>query len=146
MMNWGKGIVIAFAGFISVIATLVVTSMKQDISLVSQDYYVQELAYQDQIERERNTLRLGALRPELAYDQSNQVIWLSPKGKTALKGQLQLFRPAAAKEDLRYVIEVAAGERLPLDVASLSPGLWRAQLLWEQEGREFYMEKTLDLR
>lgn len=145
-MNWGKGIVLAFVVFVSVITTLVVTSMRQDISLVATDYYVQELAYQQQIDRERNTLALGAQRPEFRYDREGQILWLSPKGKTSMTGELQLFRPASAKEDVHIAVSLAPGENLPLDVSALRPGLWRAQLLWEQEGKEYYIEKTLDLR
>ena len=57
-MNWGVKIVISFVFFIGLLFGLVYISMNQDISLVSENYYEQELAYEDQIQRIKNTNNL----------------------------------------------------------------------------------------
>jgi len=57
-MNIGKWIVVAFVLFAAFIGTLVVVCVRQDVSLVSRDYYRQELAYQNQIQRLNNTAAL----------------------------------------------------------------------------------------
>ena len=67
-MNWGTKIILAFAGFIAVIFTLAYISMGQDVNLVSKDYYVQELAYEEQIQRIRNTQSLEQ-KPTLVIDR-----------------------------------------------------------------------------
>ena len=53
-MNWGTKIVFSFIAFAGLIITMVVISMRQDVSLVAKDYYVQEIAYQDQIDKIQN--------------------------------------------------------------------------------------------
>ena len=44
-MNWGKSIVLSFILFAAFIGTLVTVCIRQDISLVSKDYYEEELQY-----------------------------------------------------------------------------------------------------
>ena len=64
-MNWGTKITLSFIAFVGIIITMVVISMRQDISLVAKDYYVQEIAYQDQIDRIRNNHDLGEFKTEV---------------------------------------------------------------------------------
>ena len=63
-MDFGKWIVVAFVLFAVFIGTLVTVCVRQDISLVSKEYYKEELAYQDQIVRIANTEKLG-LKPKI---------------------------------------------------------------------------------
>lgn len=44
-MNWGKGIIIGMAAFIGFILFLVISLMQHKVDLVSEDYYQQELDY-----------------------------------------------------------------------------------------------------
>ena len=53
-MNWGKWIIVSFVLFAAFIGILVVICVRQDISLVSKNYYQEELAYQQQIDRMNN--------------------------------------------------------------------------------------------
>ncbi|MCK5400025.1 MAG: FixH family protein, partial [Flavobacteriaceae bacterium] len=49
-MNWGTGIVIAFIGFIAFIMFFVITmstNKKYEHDLVTEDYYKEELEYQN---------------------------------------------------------------------------------------------------
>lgn len=49
-MNWGRGIALALALFIGFIATLVIILISQKVDLVSEDYYSQELNFQQEID------------------------------------------------------------------------------------------------
>jgi len=60
-LNWGVGIVITIACFIGFIMFFVIkmsTDKKYDHDLVTEEYYKQELAYQDQIDAQQNSARL----------------------------------------------------------------------------------------
>ena len=50
-MNWGKSIVLSFVLFAAFIVTLVTVCLRQDISLVSKEYYKEELQYENQLTR-----------------------------------------------------------------------------------------------
>ena len=60
-INWGTGIVIAFIAFISFIMYFVIsmnTNSKYDHDLVTEDYYKQELEFQNEIDKESNSKHL----------------------------------------------------------------------------------------
>ena len=60
-INWGTAIVVAFVGFISFIMYFVIsmsTDKKFDHDLVTEDYYQQELKYQDDINKVENAKKL----------------------------------------------------------------------------------------
>ena len=53
-MNWGKGIFIFYSLFVVAILSVVYFAFTQEVNLVSEDYYQQEIAYESQIERIKN--------------------------------------------------------------------------------------------
>ena len=61
-INWGTGIVLAFVAFISFIMYFVVQMNMEDRAdheLVTKDYYKKELAYQKEIDAEKNAAEYG---------------------------------------------------------------------------------------
>ncbi|MEM7108608.1 MAG: FixH family protein [Bacteroidota bacterium] len=143
-MNWGTRIVITFIAFVGVIVTMVVISMKQDIHLVAKDYYVQELAYQDQMDRISNSNELSELKPEVHYDAKRKSIILStPDGKN-LDGTIYFFRPSDARLDKKYTIQLVNGKQV-FSSHDLNKGMWRVKVNWKDQDKEFYTEKVLIL-
>jgi len=141
-MNWGKWIVVSFVLFAGFIATLVTVCVRQDISLVSKDYYEEELAYQDQIGRIKNASLL-AKRPSIKvinketlqvdFDQFNEIEM----------GELQLFRPSNAAMDQKFHFK---GSDKPTQLFSTEPldkGMYRARMVWTMKGKEFYIEEVI---
>ena len=58
-MNWGNKIAIAYSSFVIFMVILVISCVKQNgIFLVSEDYYKQEIQYQDRIDNISNTRQL----------------------------------------------------------------------------------------
>ena len=61
-INWGTGIVLAFIGFISFIMYFIITmnvDSKYEHDLVTEDYYAEELDYQNDINKLSNSKRLN---------------------------------------------------------------------------------------
>ncbi len=144
MMSWGTKITLSFVAFVAVIITLVVISMRQDISLVARDYYVQEIAYQDQIDRIRNNEELGELKTEVVYDRSAGKIVLKAPGAEALEGTVYFFRPSDATLDKKYSIRIRDGRQV-FAASDFQKGLWRVKVSWQVDEKEFYTEKVLIL-
>ena len=142
-MNWGKWIVVAFVLFAVFIAALVTVCMRQDVSLVSKDYYIQELAYQDQIERITNSNNLDS-KPRflIAHDtlqlELNSAIQLD-------RGELTLFCPSNEKMDRNFVVmpDIASPQKFSL--SGLQRGMYRVKLTWHMDGKEFYQEQVINI-
>lgn len=75
-MNWGKGITIFLVLFIAFITTLAVILMNTSSELVSEDYYLREVKYGDEITAEQNALNAHS---SVAVEESKEGIFIQLK-------------------------------------------------------------------
>lgn len=140
-MNFGNWIVVAFILFAVFIGTLVTVCVREDVDLVSKDYYQQELQYQVQIQRLNNTSDLKE-KPELKIvDQRLQVTY--NQWGDIDNGELKLFCPSNPKMDRNFPLERSGNPVQSFEVESLQKGMYRAKLTWEMNGKEFYIEEVV---
>ncbi|MBD3627774.1 FixH family protein [Cyclobacterium sp.] len=141
-MNWGNGIVLVFVVFVAIMATMVTICMKQDdLHLVTENYYEEEIKYQEHIDKLSNSL--ASSKAAMSFDARAKMLDLNlPVGA---KGELHLFRPSDARMDKKIDVNIKDTEVNTVDLNSLSPGYWRVKLSWESDGVGFFEEKKIDL-
>lgn len=142
-MNWGKSIILAFILFATFIAVLVTVCMRQDISLVTKDYYQEELKYQDQIERMSNAAALTH-KPVITASAERRLTLSFDQLPNIETGELKLFCPANAAADKTFALR-ATPETTQVLGNSLPKGMYRARMTWRMQGREFYIEEIIHL-
>ena len=142
-MNWGKWIVVSFILFAGFIATLVTVCMKQDVSLVSKDYYSEELAYQDQILRMNNANEL-AEKPTIQKTGSYLSIDFNQFNEIE-DGKLTLFSPSDAKKDKSYVLNPSNEKQQLISIADVAKGMYKAQMKWAMNGKEYFIETVINI-
>jgi len=141
-MNWGKWIFLSFVLFATFIAVLVVISMRQRVNLVSKEYYQEELAYQDQIDRLKNT---EALPVKPVIEVSTESVRVTfPSLKNVENGVLRLFRPSDDRLDQTIKVQ-STDSVFRQTIRPLVKGLYRAQFTWTMEGKEYYVESIVNL-
>jgi hypothetical protein len=140
-MNWGKGIVIALTLFIGFISFLVVKIMSQDVDLVSEDYYKQEIDYEARIQKEQNGLN-NAAKIEL-IDQEAYVVVQLPDSSSLTNVVLNLKRPNDKKLDKSFKIEGTKTFMLPK--SSLEKGKYELTIEYTINGEECLMKKVIKL-
>ena len=140
-MNWGKGIVIALTLFIGFISFLVVKIMSQDVDLVSEDYYKQEIDYEARIQKEQNGLN-NAAKIEL-IDQEAYVVVQLPDSSSLTNVVLNLKRPNDKKLDKSFKIEGTKTFMLPK--SSLEKGKYELTIDYTINGEECLMKKVIKL-
>lgn len=142
-MNWGKSIVLAFVSFAIFIGVLTAVCMRQEVSLVSKDYYEQELDYQSQINRLNNTQQLSD-KPEIRV--SNGSLKISFQTTSQLdEGELKLFRPSDTRFDKKFALQKFTDQNQSFDVSQFPKGMYRAQMQWTMNGKEYYIEQVINL-
>ncbi|WP_026956707.1 FixH family protein [Algoriphagus vanfongensis] len=141
-MNWGKGIIFTFLGFIAIMITMVVISVRMEgIELVTENYYEEEIKYQQQIDKELSTLALN--REVLRFDGPSKALILDlPVGA---KGTLNLFRPSDIELDRELPVDIQEVGEKTVYLGDLKAGYWKIQLSWEEDGRAYYQEKKINL-
>ena len=142
-MNWGKGIILSFILFAVFIGVLATVCLRQDISLVSKNYYQEELAYQQQIERMNNTNRLDQ-KPEITV--SGDILEIQFDLFSAVEeGEVKLFRPSDVRFDKQFILKVSMETSQRFDVSSLPKGMYRAKMQWTMNGKEYFIENIINL-
>ncbi|MDB5241137.1 MAG: nitrogen fixation protein FixH [Spirosoma sp.] len=110
---------------------------RQHIDLVRDDYYQDEIAYQQHIDRLSRTAHLDQA-PMLRIDSVQQELDLRlPSGWE--QGTLTFYRPSNRQQD--QCITLKPGQQR-VSIAQLSKGLWRAQLNWSASGLSYFHEQT----
>lgn len=141
-MNWGKWIVVSFVLFAGFIATLVTVCVRQDISLVSKDYYQEELVYQDQIGRIQNASLLTKKPTIKIIDKSTLQIDFDQFNKIE-KGELRLFRPSDAAMDKKFAVTASDTPTQRFSMVAMHKGMYRARMVWTMGGKEFFIEEVI---
>jgi len=143
--SWGIGIVIAILLFTSFIGVLVTISMRQkDIYLVSEDYYEQQLKYEEIISGKKNTQLLPG-RPLLKVNSLGEI--LIDFSETQLSDfrniTLTIFRPSDSHHDRSYKFHELTNPILAIPAYPLKAGKWIVKLSWYSEEKFYYWERTL---
>ncbi|HEX5171018.1 MAG TPA: FixH family protein [Cyclobacteriaceae bacterium] len=143
-MNWGNWIVVSFVLFAAFIATLVTVCVRQDISLVTRDYYKEELVYQSQLDRMNNAAKLER-KPVISVVKNESLrVEFNPSDEIQ-HGALQLFCPSNDRFDRQFEIASSSGNKLFFPITNLQKGMYRAKLTWTMKGKEYYMEEVIHL-
>lgn len=138
-MNWGKWIVVSFLLFATLMGAIVTISMRQDVNLVSNQYYHDDLIYQEQLQRKNNAESL-ARKPEFAIT-NNQLHIAFPDELQVDNGKVTVFRPSNAKLDQDFTLTASSNSEQIFELKPLEKGAYRIKMTWVSAGKEFYMEK-----
>lgn len=142
-MNWGKWIIVSFVLFAAFIGILVVICVRQDISLVSKNYYQEELAYQQQIDRMNNTARLEE-KPTIAITGQTLEIQFSQFNNLE-EGEVKVFRPSDLRFDKQFILHTSRETTQRFDISSFPKGMYRVKMYWSMKDKKYYVEQVIIL-
>lgn len=145
-MNFGHKIGIFYGLFVVFMITLVTLCIKQkDISLVSDDYYKQEIDYQAEIEKQHNAEQLAS-PVQIGYAGEKQQVAISfPEEQMGATGKVKFYRPSDAKKDFSVVLTLKEATEQVIPVSHLAKGLWVVKIEWEKAGKAYLKEQKIVL-
>lgn len=144
-MNWAMKITITMILFAGILATMVVVCMRQDIFLVADDYYAQEIQYQGRI-NEINNYNALETALNINYKKANKTAdFVIPQGNESTKGTIVFFRPSDARFDFEQTIALDSNGQQQLDLSGKVPGLWKVKVAWTDNGTAYFTEQTIVL-
>jgi hypothetical protein len=144
-INWGTSIVLVFIGFISFILYFVVkmnTNTNYEHDLVTEDYYKQELAFQNEIDAEKNSKNL---QKNITIKKTTKGLVISfPKDKnySDISGTISLYRPSNKKLDFEIPISLSTSEVL-IEDKNLLEGRWNVTIDWKYDNISYLFKKSL---
>ena len=144
-MNWGYRIVLAYLVFMVILGVMAYKSFNSKVNLVAQDYYRQELAYQEQIDKMANAANLKQPLTMELVSQNNYLEITFPPHQQDLKGTVTLYRPSNAQMDRVWKLKVNDQHQQSIPLNSLARGLWKVKIEWQAEGKSYYQQKNIYL-
>ena len=143
--SWGTGVLAAFGLFLAGILAVVAISMSEDVQLVTEQYYDNELRYQERIQA---TERANGMATRVSVElRPGAVLVRFPRlgAPEDVHGRITLYRPANRAEDRTLPLALDTLRMQNIATGSLAPGLWRVQVQWRLHGEEYYAEQPLIL-
>jgi hypothetical protein len=144
-INWGTGIVIAFAIFITFILYFVFTvqsNSKYDNELVVEEYYKHDAKFGDEMARIQDAQDL-VQKPAIANTSEGITIVFPevfiPKN---IKGKVVFYRPSNKKFDFEVPISLSASS-LNVPKKRLIGGRWNINMEWQYEGKQYLTKDTI---
>lgn len=135
-MNWGNKITIVFIGFVVLVLIMVTISMKQDIHMVEENYYEEEIAYQGKIDEIKNG---NAWEGAVSVKQEDNTLALNFEGADKVKGKVKFFR--ASDANLDFFIPISEEVNIPIE--KFKAGSWKVSFIWEAEGKKYFKEEQI---
>ncbi len=141
--HWGWGIAIFYSLFVLTFILILLYSFGQDNSLVVEDYYQQDITYQERMNKRDNYLGLTE-KVTYSYDPSSAVLVLSfPRSMSSSDGTVQFYRPSSAKQDYLVNLDLDSLNQQVIPVGRLIKGRWKMQLEWEANAIPYFMEEQI---
>jgi hypothetical protein len=142
-ISWGTGIVIAFVIFMGGTISTAVYMMNQDVNLVADDYYDQEIKYQQQIDRMERTSRLE--KEQIISFNGSTVKINIPKVLVSkrLTGEIYFYRPSDSNSDIKIPLITDTSGVQVIPIESLKKGYWKIKVSWLSKGKDYFSEDRI---
>jgi len=141
--NWGTGITIFALAFVAFILNLVFRCSKEQVELVSESYYSNEIRFQERIDRQSNLLESGEFVKLVMSPDSLDMFFPRFSGQTELKGTIHFFRPDESSKDFTVPVSTNGSYFQSVAIADLKPGNWKVQIDFDAGGKPYYQEEKI---
>lgn len=140
--NWGTGITIAIIAFMSFILFMVIQAINTNADLYAEDYYDQEIKFQNKINARTNYLKIKDELVLLQNDTSVTVKFPSFfEGKT-IAGTIYFYRANNADFDQEYLI-TRENNQQEITTKKLVTGRYSVKISWKTNDTPYYYEKLI---
>ena len=144
-INWGTGIVIAFAIFITFILYFVFSvqsDTKYDNELVVEEYYKHDAKFGDEMARVQNAEDLPQ-KPEIkSTPEGITIVFPAIFISKDISGKVSFYRPSDKKFDFEVPISLSnASLKIPKE--KLLGGRWDINMEWQYKGKQYLTKEVV---
>jgi hypothetical protein len=144
-LNWGTGIVLTLTSFAGLMTFMVYQSLQQNFDLVSEDYYREELKFQEVIDGKKEALRLRD-KASLELLETGFLLQLPKdlegKEKTC---SIWMYHELSAKNDFHFQMDSTVENSFTLPFQKMDTGKWVAKVELQCAGKAYYFEPEIRL-
>ena len=143
-INWGTGITIAMVLFMIFILQFLYRSFdsKNNHELVSEDYYNDELYYQQEIDKLNNANQLKQNIILKRVDKGFLITFPLSMKSDSITGTIYFQRPSNKSLDFQKSIALNSSEWL-ITHSNLVSGKWKVKIDWKYNKEEYLFKEDL---
>lgn len=142
-ISWGTKIAVLYISFVALIGFMVTLCMRQNIELVSDDYYERELVFQDKINEMNNA---NALPEKISHTilPEGVIIQFPALFKTKkVSGEILFFRPSDKSKDHSAGIRLNENAQQLIPAQFLSKGMYKMKVSWNADATSYFTEEII---
>jgi hypothetical protein len=140
--NWGVGLTIVMVLFMTFILSIVIRTSFLQTDLYAEDYYQQELNYQEEIDAKNISVQFDK---SFYLTQSTKEVFVhfdELKNWEQLNGKLYFYRPNNAELDRSIAFYPQDGIQL-ISKEHFKTGEYEVKLTWKEGEQTYQVEKTV---
>lgn len=142
-ISWGYKIAALYIGFVMMVLFMVFLASKQNIELVTPDYYAKELMFQQEIDAMNNAASLSADIQVNIADKKVILIFPSEFKNTNVKGEAVMFRPSDSSLDVSFPLQLNEEGKMILHSEKFKTGLYKLTVNWTVDGKNYQTQHTV---
>lgn len=144
-MNWGYKIAIVYSVFVVLILAMVYKSSTINYDLVTEDYYAEELKYQNKIEALKNTNALDTALMVTNNDGIVSIQFPSVIGDNEITGNVHFYKPDNKKLDQHFPVKTDNFNKQTFNAKKFGKGSYSLKIEWLSNGINYYQEEEIFL-
>lgn len=141
-MNWGYKITFVYIAFVIGMLTLVFKARSEKVELVADDYYAQELAYEQRIDAIDNARALSS-SVDMKQAQEGVLLHFPAEVPSNVTGEIMLYRPSNSALDLCIPLQLNDSKQQLIPSNKLSGGLYTVKVSWTMNDQKYYVENAM---
>ena len=141
-MNWGKGITIVIIAFMLFIASFVYRAFQHDANLVTEDYYEQEVNY-DQTKTDKQNYQNLAGNITISKNQDGIYFQFPEQVSSSVNGKIKFYRPDSKKFDREFDLTLNKDRQQVLDYDQFIEGNYEVTVEWKENAKGYIFEDQI---
>lgn len=141
-MNWGKGITLVIIAFMAFIVSMVFRAFGRDADLVREDYYENEVNFDNNKESVLNYKAL-ADSVQIIKKPEGVVIYFPPIFDNSTQGKIKFYRPDNKKFDREFSIQLEQLNEQNLAYTNFKEGYYDVTIDWMAKGKSYRYQSNI---
>ena len=141
--NWGTGLIIAMVLFMVFIVSMVAYVSNKSVELVSENYYEQEINYEDRIVATSN----GNEHKEnitISNPNGNVFVHFNDEAiSNEAKGEIHMYRANNKEMDVVVPFSNLKNNQIIIPNTDVQAGKYNVQISWQENDKNYYVAKSI---
>lgn len=137
-LHWGHYIAIFYTFFVLVVITALIASFQVDRSLVIDDYYAKDIAYQEHFDKKKNLIKSGICM--ILHNDHTGILKIQFDKTHDIAGSIRFYRPSDKSLDFEVALKNTS---LDFNTTLIAKGKWVIKVDWTTGGKDYYKEEMI---